>query len=80
MAGLRAAVGHRYTGGGAQGGRSNAGAQAAASHTGALAAGDKVVDAALRQLGMVRVDDVEELLDLGDVMTSPRPAADGSPS
>ncbi|WP_109474806.1 acetate--CoA ligase family protein [Ornithinimicrobium cavernae] len=51
-----------------KGGRSEAGAQAAASHTGALAAQDKVVDAALRQAGVVRVDDVEELLDVGDVM------------
>lgn len=50
-------------------GRSDAGARAAASHTGALAAGDRVVDAALRQLGIVRVDDVEELLDVGEVMT-----------
>ncbi|QFG69907.1 acetate--CoA ligase family protein [Ornithinimicrobium pratense] len=49
-------------------GRSDAGARAAASHTGALATGDKVVDAALRRAGVVRVDDVEELLDVGDVM------------
>lgn len=49
-------------------GRSDAGARAAASHTGALAAGDKVVDAALRRAGVVRVDDVEDLLDVGDVM------------
>lgn len=55
-------------------GRSQAGAQAAASHTGALAAADKVVDAALLQAGVVRVDDVTELLDVGEVMALPRPA------
>ena len=55
-------------------GRSQAGAEAAASHTGALAAADKVVDAALRQVGVVRVDDVTELLDVGEVMATVRPA------
>jgi acetate---CoA ligase (ADP-forming) len=55
-------------------GRSQAGAEAAASHTGALAAADKVVDAALAQVGVVRVDDVTELLDVGEVMTLERPA------
>jgi acyl-CoA synthetase (NDP forming) len=53
-------------------GRSDAGARAAASHTGALAAGDRVVDAALRQLGVVRADDVEDLLDVGDAFSQPR--------
>jgi acetate---CoA ligase (ADP-forming) len=55
-------------------GRSQVGAEAAASHTGALAAADKVVDAALAQVGVVRVDDVTELLDVGEVMTLERPA------
>lgn len=49
-------------------GRSDAGARAAASHTGALAAGDAVADAALARAGVVRVDDIEALLDAGDVM------------
>jgi acetate---CoA ligase (ADP-forming) len=44
-------------------GRSDAGAKAAASHTGALASADKVVDAALRQAGIARVDTIEDLLD-----------------
>lgn len=56
-------------------GRSEAGQRAAESHTGALAAGDRVVDAALRQLGVVRVSDVDELLDVGDAFAQPlRPA------
>lgn len=53
-------------------GRSEAGQRAAESHTGALAAGDRVVDAALRQLGVVRVTDVDELLDVGDAFAQPR--------
>jgi acyl-CoA synthetase (NDP forming) len=53
-------------------GRSDAGQRAAASHTGALAAGDRVVDAVLRQLGIVRADDVDELLDIGDAFAQPR--------
>lgn len=58
-------------------GRSDAGQRAAASHTGALAAGDRVVDAAFRQYGIVRVDDVDELLDVGDVFAQPRRTAGG---
>lgn len=52
--------------------RSPAGQRAAASHTGALATGDRIVDAALRQHGIVRGADVEELLDLGDAFGQPR--------
>lgn len=55
-------------------GRSAAGARAAASHTGSLATEDRVVDAALSQLGFVRAADIEELLDIGSVMSLPRPS------
>jgi acetate---CoA ligase (ADP-forming) len=43
-------------------GRSPGGVQAALAHTGAVAGDDAVVDAALRQLGVVRVQSLEELL------------------
>ncbi len=44
-------------------GRSDAGRRAAASHTGNLVGSDDAYTAAFRQLGVVRVDDVDELLD-----------------
>ena len=44
-------------------GRSKAGMKAAASHTGALGSSDKVVDAVLRQAGVVRVETIDELFD-----------------
>lgn len=53
-------------------GRSAAGQRAAASHTAALATEDRVTDAALRQLGVARAADVEDLLDLGDAFAQPR--------
>lgn len=53
-------------------GSSDAGAAAAASHTGALATSDRIVSAALRQLGAPRAGDVDELLDFGDAFAQPR--------
>lgn len=73
MPGLRAVAGSGTPIAVLKAGRSEAGARAAASHTGSLAAGDRVVDAALHQLGIVRADDVEDLLDIGAVMAAARP-------
>lgn len=53
-------------------GTSQTGAAAAASHTGALATPDRVVEAVLRQLGIARAVDVDELLDFGDAFAQPR--------
>ncbi len=43
-------------------GRSEKGQQIAASHTGSLAGSDKVFDAIFKKFGVIRVDDIEELL------------------
>ncbi|MFH8788692.1 acetate--CoA ligase family protein [Streptomyces roseoverticillatus] len=52
-------------------GRTEAGGRAAASHTGALATDDRVLDVALRQLGIVRVGDIDELLDVAQAFEFP---------
>lgn len=49
-------------------GRSDAGRRATATHTAALIGADAVVDAALRQCGAIRVDDIDELVDLGRLL------------
>ena len=43
-------------------GRSKLGARAAAAHTGALVGDDAVIDAGLSQLGVIRVDSLEDLI------------------
>ncbi len=59
-------------------GRSEVGSRAAASHTASLAGDDVTWDAAFRSIGMLRVDDVDELLDLAAVFEQPRrPAGPG---
>ncbi len=55
-------------------GRTDAAAKAAASHTGALTGSDAVLDAAFRRAGVLRVNNVEELFDMAEVLgKQPRP-------
>ncbi|MFD8909840.1 CoA-binding protein, partial [Streptomyces sp. NPDC059586] len=54
-------------------GRTEAGAEAAASHTGKLTGADQVVDAAMRQFGVVRVDGLDELQDTAALLARARP-------
>ena len=59
-------------------GRSELGSQAAGSHTAALSGEDTVHDAAFRQLGIVRVDDYDDLLEVSQLMAfSPAPKVPG---
>jgi acetyltransferase len=55
-------------------GRTEAAAKAAASHTGALAGRDAVLDAAFHRAGVLRVNTIEELFDMAEVLAKqPRP-------
>jgi len=53
-------------------GRTARGAVAAASHTGALAGDDRRYDALFRRAGVIRVNDVEELLTTADLLARDR--------
>jgi acetyltransferase len=55
-------------------GRSDAAAQAAASHTGALAGSDGVLDAAFRRCGVLRVETINDLFNMAEVLAKqPKP-------
>ncbi|MFF2328288.1 MULTISPECIES: acetate--CoA ligase family protein [unclassified Streptomyces] len=59
-------------------GRTETGARTAASHTGKLTGADQVVDAAMRQFGVIRVDGLDELQDTAALLARARkPQADG---
>jgi acetyltransferase len=55
-------------------GRTEQAAKAAASHTGSLTGSDEVLHAALRRVGVLRVDTIAELFDMSEVLAKqPRP-------
>ncbi|MGN5732975.1 acetate--CoA ligase family protein [Arthrobacter psychrochitiniphilus] len=51
-------------------GRGEASARVAAAHTGSLVGDDKVIDAACKQFGVVRVDNIEDLVATAGIMES----------
>jgi acetyltransferase len=56
-------------------GRSAAAAKAAASHTGSLTGSDEVLDAAFRRVGVLRVDSIEDIFYMTEVLAKqPLPA------
>jgi len=56
-------------------GKTEAGARAALSHTGAIAGSDKIYDSVFLQAGVLRVRDMEELLDASQALAFQPPAA-----
>jgi acyl-CoA synthetase (NDP forming) len=55
-------------------GKTEAGARAALSHTGAIAGSDRIYDSVFAQVGVIRVRDMEEFLDVGEALASQPPA------
>ncbi len=59
-----------------KGGRTAVGSRAASSHTAAMASSDEAVAALFRRTGVIRVDTIEELFDVAQVVGS-QPLGDG---
>ena len=56
-------------------GRTSAAAKAVASHTGTLTGNDAVLDAAFRRVGVLRVNTIEDLFEMAEVLSKqPRPS------
>ncbi|MGC8551309.1 MAG: GNAT family N-acetyltransferase [Phycisphaerae bacterium] len=56
-------------------GRTDAAAKAAVSHTGSLAGSDDAIEAAFRRVGVLRVDSIEDLFSMAEVLgKQPRPS------
>jgi acetate---CoA ligase (ADP-forming) len=53
-------------------GRSEAGARAAISHTGAMAGSDRMYDAFFKQIGVIRAEQFNDLLDICSALTTTR--------
>lgn len=53
-------------------GRSEAGARAAISHTGAMAGSDRMYDAFFKQIGVIRAEQFNDLLDICSALTTKR--------
>jgi acetyl coenzyme A synthetase (ADP forming)-like protein len=58
-------------------GSSKEGSRATLSHTGALAGSDKIYDGAFHQAGIIRADDVDDLLDMAKTLSSQPPSGGG---
>ncbi|MFQ6087132.1 MAG: acetate--CoA ligase family protein, partial [Candidatus Bathyarchaeia archaeon] len=56
-------------------GKTEAGIRAALSHTGAIAGSDRIYDSVFRQVGVLRVKDMEEFFDAGKALAFQPPAA-----
>ena len=59
-------------------GRSHSGNRGAKSHTAAIATSDIVVDALFKQAGVIRVEDIEELVDVARILVTTEPISRGN--